>query len=94
MDLPPASPAAFECARSAVALDLGTDSIATVRPQAAASVLMSRRVADLRGDEDLVPDDRAGLSPAQSVERKLILLLRGGTIPVSHIRMARLCRHA
>ena len=41
--------------------------------------------------EVLVPDTRAELSPAQSVERKLTSMLRGGAIPVSHIRLARLC---
>lgn len=94
MDLPPASPAAFESLRTAVSLDLGTDSKTATRPQAVVPALLSRRMADVRGDEALVPDDRAGLSPAQSVERKLTLLLRGGAIPVSHIRMAKLCRNA
>jgi hypothetical protein len=41
--------------------------------------------------ETLVPDSRAELSPAQSVERKLTSMLRGAAIPVSHIRLARLC---
>jgi hypothetical protein len=41
--------------------------------------------------EILVPDSRAELSPAQSVERKLTSMLRGAAIPVSHIRLARLC---
>jgi hypothetical protein len=41
--------------------------------------------------ETLIPDSRAELSPAQSVERKLTSMLRGATIPVSHIRLARLC---
>jgi hypothetical protein len=41
--------------------------------------------------EVLIPDSRAELSPAQSVERKLTSMLRGATIPVSHIRLARLC---
>jgi hypothetical protein len=41
--------------------------------------------------EVLVPDSRADLSPAQSVERKLTSMLRGAAIPVSHIRLARLC---
>ena len=41
--------------------------------------------------ETLIPDSRAESSPAQSVERKLTSMLRGATIPVSHIRLARLC---
>ncbi len=40
--------------------------------------------------EVLVPDSRAELSPAQSVENKLTSMLRGTAIPVSHIRLARL----
>lgn len=40
--------------------------------------------------ETLIPDSRAELSPAQSVERKLTNMLRG-TIPVSHIRLSRMC---
>lgn len=40
--------------------------------------------------EVLIPDSRAELSPAQSVERKLTNMLRGGAIPVSHIRLAKL----
>ena len=41
--------------------------------------------------EILIPDSRAELSPAQSVEHKLTNMLRGATIPVSHIRLAKLC---
>ena len=33
-------------------------------------------------DEVLIPDPRAGLSPAQSVERKLRGLLKGSPMPV------------
>jgi hypothetical protein len=36
-------------------------------------------------DESLVPDFRAGLSPAQMVERKLLQVLRGNPMPVSHL---------
>jgi hypothetical protein len=53
----------------------------------AGSVVISPRDAI----EILVPDARADLSPAQSVERKLTSMLRGATIPVSHIRLARMC---
>ena len=41
--------------------------------------------------EVLIPDSRADVSPAQSVERKLTNILRGGSIPVSHIRLSRRC---
>jgi hypothetical protein len=33
--------------------------------------------------EEMVPDARAGLTPAQLVERKLIALLKGGSLPIS-----------
>ena len=42
----------------------------------------------LPGEETLVPDLRAELSPAQSVERRLALLLKDAAVPVSHVRMA------
>ena len=35
-------------------------------------------------DEALVTDTRAGLTPAQFVERKLLSLLKRGTVSVSH----------
>lgn len=37
-------------------------------------------------EETLVVDDRAGLSPAQMVERRLGSLLRNVLLPVSHMR--------
>jgi hypothetical protein len=37
------------------------------------------------GEEVLVVDSRARLTPAQMVERKLIGLLRGGPLPVSQM---------
>lgn len=40
--------------------------------------------------EVLIPDSRADLSPAQSVEHKLTHMLRGAAIPMSHIRLAKL----
>lgn len=36
--------------------------------------------------EMLLPDERADLSPSQSVERKLTGLVKGASIPVSHFR--------
>jgi hypothetical protein len=42
----------------------------------------------LPGEEILIPDQRADLSPAQSVERRLALLLKDAAVPVSHVRMA------
>ncbi len=36
--------------------------------------------------EALVSDARAGLTPAQQVERKLVSLLRSGPLPVSRLQ--------
>jgi hypothetical protein len=38
-------------------------------------------------EEALVADTRAGLSPAQLVERKLISLLKNHPLPMSHVQM-------
>ena len=37
------------------------------------------------GDETLVLDARAGLSPAQMVERKLVAVMKNTTLPISHL---------
>ena len=42
----------------------------------------------LPGEETLIPDQRAELSPAQSVEHRLAVLLKDAAVPVSHVRMA------
>jgi len=55
---------------------------AAVRSQA--TRLSSRRLA---ADETLVPDCRAALSPAQTVERRLAALLKDSAVGVSHVRM-------
>ncbi|HEY7155557.1 MAG TPA: hypothetical protein VH575_16460 [Gemmataceae bacterium] len=39
--------------------------------------------------EALVHDARAGLTPAQMVERKLVAVLRGTVLPASHLRGSR-----
>jgi hypothetical protein len=39
--------------------------------------------------EKLVNDDRAGLTPSQLVERKLIALLRSNILPASHLQVSR-----
>jgi hypothetical protein len=39
-------------------------------------------------DEALIADARAQLTPAQMVEQKLVTLLQGKLIPVSHLRVA------
>jgi hypothetical protein len=38
-------------------------------------------------EEVLVADSRAGLTPSDMVERKLLYLLRGGSVAGSHTRM-------
>lgn len=40
-------------------------------------------------EETLVPDARAGVTPAQMVERKVASLLKGQALPISHIIAAR-----
>jgi hypothetical protein len=40
-------------------------------------------------DEALVADARAGLTPAQMVERKLASLLKSQPLPVSHLMTAK-----
>jgi hypothetical protein len=40
-------------------------------------------------EEALVADDRAGLTPAQMVERKLASLLKSKPLPVSHMMTAK-----
>ncbi len=42
--------------------------------------------------ETLIADTRADLSPAQMVERKLLVLLRDKAFPVSHMQMAKMLR--
>jgi hypothetical protein len=37
-------------------------------------------------EETLVTDARAGLTPAQLVERKLVALLKTNPLPISHVR--------
>lgn len=43
-------------------------------------------------EETLVPDSRASLTPAEAVERRLTLMLRGVAVPVSHVRMAKFAK--
>jgi len=43
-------------------------------------------------EETLVPDSRASLTPAEAVERRLTLMLRGFAVPVSHVRMAKMAK--
>jgi hypothetical protein len=43
-------------------------------------------------EEDLIPDERAELRPAQWVERKLVALLSDALLPISHIRLVSVVR--
>jgi hypothetical protein len=43
-------------------------------------------------DESLIVDPRGQLSPAEMVERKLFVLLKGKSVPLSHLRLAPLPR--
>ena len=48
--------------------------------------------AGLGAEEKLVNDVRAGLTPSQMVERKLISLLRSTILPASHLQVSRVRR--
>jgi hypothetical protein len=48
--------------------------------------------AALVPQEKLVTDVRAGLTPSQMVERKLISLLRSNILPASHLQVSRVRR--
>jgi hypothetical protein len=41
------------------------------------------------GEESLVTDSRAGLTPSQMVERKLVCLLKSSPLPVSQLNSGR-----
>lgn len=68
----------------------------SVEPAAAEARRLTVRAAARRvvaapaAEEALVLDARAGLTPAQAVERKLASLLKGQSLPVSHLLSA--CR--
>jgi hypothetical protein len=40
-------------------------------------------------EESLVADDRAGLTPSEMVERKLVALLKSNPLPVSQLNSGR-----
>ncbi len=50
------------------------------------------RYAAALPEESLVVDDRSAVSPAQMVETKLMALLQGSSLPVSHLQMRGLVR--
>lgn len=47
------------------------------------------QAAFARAEESLVADDRAGLTPSQMVERKLVSLLKTNPLPVSQLSTGR-----
>jgi hypothetical protein len=91
MELQPPSPALAETLRSGPAVDGPPTPTAEARPVTNYRVNLAR-TQSVPADEVLIPDQRAGLTPAQSVERKLTALLRGSAIPASHLRLAKLNR--
>jgi hypothetical protein len=73
-------------------VDVPTLILKDVRAEAA-RITLAKPVVSLPAEEVIVPDLRAGVTPAQAVERKLVAMLQGGAaIPASHFRLARLCR--
>ncbi len=53
------------------------------------SLALASRRATFVPQEKLVNDARAGLTPSQLVERKLIALLRSNILPASHLQVSR-----
>jgi hypothetical protein len=52
----------------------------------------STRRAVFPPQETLVHDSRAGLTPSQMVERKLVTMLRSTPLPASHLQSSRMRR--
>jgi hypothetical protein len=51
------------------------------------SLVAKGQVAVKAPEEALVADTRAGLTPSQHVERKLISLLKTSLVPISHVQI-------
>lgn len=58
-------------------------------PGPTSSLLTPDRTSPAAPEECLVADARAGLTPAQLVERKLVSLLKSDPLPVSHVQAGR-----
>jgi hypothetical protein len=59
-----------------------------IRHQEATPILATNNpFSSPTSEEALVTDTRAGLSPAQMVERKLVSLLKRNALPVGHVQM-------
>ncbi|HEX4591864.1 MAG TPA: hypothetical protein VH120_18140 [Gemmataceae bacterium] len=92
MELQIGSPAIAEALRAPGIAETTAPAVRETRPEVTRPK-MNRRAAAVAVEEVIVPDQRAGLTPAQAVEQKLTAMLRGGAaIPVSHFRLAKLCR--
>ena len=92
MELQPASPAFIDALRTAVGHDGSAVAVKELRTESARKIV-ARPVPTAVAEETIIPDLRAGVTPAQSVEQKLTAMLRSGAaIPVSHFRLAKLCR--
>lgn len=77
---------------------IGRNSLASPSPKTALlspADALDRFVGPERPPEEtLIADARAGLTPAQMVERKLISLLKGRPLPMSHVGLSRTRRGA
>jgi hypothetical protein len=93
MELQAAAPVLIDTARIGSTIDVPTLILKDVRAESVARIVLSRPAVAAVAEEVIVPDQRAGVTPAQSVERKLSAMLGiGAAIPVSHFRLAKLCR--
>jgi hypothetical protein len=74
---------------SAAATSLYTEgaSLDLARPLDPDSLLAKGQPVLAVPEEALIADSRAGLTPSQLVERKLIALLKSSLVPVSHVQM-------
>lgn len=92
MELQPASPAFVDALRTVVGNDAPASTAKELRTEPARLTVVRPDMMP-EAEETIIPDQRAGVTPAQSVERKLSAMLRSGAaIPVSHFRLAKLCR--
>ena len=92
MELQAASPVLIETLRAVAEVEATTAVVKDVRTESPRRSV-ARPMVKAIAEEIMVPDQRAGLTPAQSVEQKLSTMLRGGAaMPVSHYRLAKLCR--
>jgi hypothetical protein len=58
-----------------------------VRQQDSKISSAANRLSPPCSEESLIADTRAGLTPAELVERKLVSLLKSNPLPVSHVQL-------